>query len=88
MVGENESLCRGVVTRKRDCLLKGNLSFFFIPLREAEPIDPQTGSNTSAPSNLDFRVEFFEFGACVFDGEVPVDSALFGICPIGPGFDF
>lgn len=42
----------------------------------------------SAPSNLDFWVEFLEFCAGVFDGEVPVDAALFGVGFLGPGFDF
>ena len=34
---------------------------------------------TSALSGLDFGVEFFEFDAGVFELEVPVDAALFGV---------
>ena len=33
----------------------------------------------SALSGLDFGVEFFEFDAGVFELEVPVDAALFGV---------
>ena len=42
----------------------------------------------SAPSSLDFGVEFFEFCACVFDGELPIDATLFGVGFLGPGLDF
>ena len=34
---------------------------------------------SSALSGLDFGVEFFEFDAGVFELEVPVDAALFGV---------
>ena len=38
-----------------------------------------TSPKTSAPSGLDFGVELFEFDAGVFELEVPVDAALFGV---------
>ena len=42
----------------------------------------------SAPSGLDFWVEFFEFYASVIDLELPIDAALFGGGFVGPGSDF
>ena len=45
-------------------------------------------SRNSAVSKLDFGVEFFEFCASVFDGEVPIDTALLGVGFVRPGFDF
>ena len=42
----------------------------------------------SAPSSLDFGVESFQFHAGVFDLELPIDTALFGIRFIGPDTNF
>jgi hypothetical protein len=40
----------------------------------------------SALSVFDFRVQRLEFVACVVDGELPVDAALFVVACHGPGF--
>ena len=42
----------------------------------------------SAASSLDFGVESFQFHAGVFDAELPIDSALFGVRFVGPRSDF
>ncbi len=41
-----------------------------------------------APSSLEFGVELLEFCAGVFDSEVPVDAALFGVGFVRPHFVF
>ncbi len=43
---------------------------------------------TSASSSLDFGVESLQFHLSVFDAELPVDAALFGIRFVRPGYDF
>lgn len=53
-------------------------------LLETLAADPQA----SASSNLDLWVEFLEFCARVFDRELPVDTALFGVGFLGPGLNF
>src|SRR5438876_11998418 len=46
------------------------------------------GGKTSASSSLNFGVEPLQFHAGVFDAELPVDAALFGIRFVGPSCDF
>ena len=43
---------------------------------------------TSAPSNLNFRVEPLQFGSGLLEGELPVDGSLLGVCLCGLGSDF
>ena len=43
---------------------------------------------TSASSSLDFWVKSFQFHAGIFDAELPVDPALFGIRLVRPRCDF
>src|SRR5438067_6287388 len=43
---------------------------------------------SSAFSSLDFWVKSFQFHAGIFDAELPIDAALFGVRLVGPGSDF
>jgi hypothetical protein len=43
---------------------------------------------TSDPSCLDFGVESLQFCTGVFDAELPIDTALFGVCLAGPDCNF
>ena len=43
---------------------------------------------SSGALSLEFGVQFLEFCAGVFDSEVPVDAALFGVGFVRPHFDF
>jgi len=45
----------------------------------------QKGS--SASSSLDFWVKPFQLHAGIFDAELPIDAALFGVRLVGPGSD-
>ena len=42
----------------------------------------------SASSSLDFWVKSFQFHAGIFDAELPIDAALFGVRLVGPGANF
>ena len=42
----------------------------------------------SASSSLDFWVKSFQLHAGIFDAELPIDTALFGVRLVGPGSDF
>ena len=44
--------------------------------------------STSASSSLNFGVESFQFHAGIFNAELPVDPALFGIRLVRPGYNF
>ena len=44
--------------------------------------------DTSASSSLNFWVESFQFHAGIFNAELPVDPALFGIRLVRPGCNF
>ena len=46
------------------------------------------GTAPSAPSSLNFGVESFQFHAGIFNAELPVDPALFGIRLVRPSCDF
>ena len=46
------------------------------------------GILTSASSSLNFGVESFQFHAGIFNAELPVDPALFGIRLVRPGCNF
>src|SRR6266496_784590 len=43
---------------------------------------------SSASSSLNFGVESFQFHAGIFNAELPVDPALFGIRLVRPGCNF
>ena len=43
---------------------------------------------TSASSRLDFWVKSFQLHAGIFDAELPIDTALFGVRLVGPGAPF
>ena len=42
----------------------------------------------SASSSLDFWVKSFQLHAGIFDAELPIDTALFGVRLVGPGSNF
>src|SRR5687768_7839134 len=44
--------------------------------------------STSASSSLDFWVKSFQLHAGIFDAELPIDTALFGVRLVGPGSNF
>src|SRR5713101_8930858 len=46
------------------------------------------GRCTSASSSLGFWVESFQFYSGIFDAELPIDAALFGVRLVGPSSDF
>ena len=43
---------------------------------------------SSASSSLDFWVKSFQLHAGIFDAELPIDTALFGVRLVGPSADF
>ena len=58
------------------------------PIGDAGPIMAVLRAATSASSSLNFGVESFQFHAGIFNAELPVDPALFGIRLVRPGYNF
>jgi len=58
------------------------------PPEEQRPCPHGSGVlGSSASSSLDFWVKSFQFHAGIFDAELPIDAALFGVRLVGPGSD-
>ncbi len=61
-------------------------AFSVVPTAHVGWLKPATPP--SASSSLNFGVESFQFHAGIFNAELPVDPALFGIRLVRPGCNF